>query len=125
MNQLTQVKASVPVSVGTAHLIRASGSDNTLKAYRHALKKLESCWLVENLTIDCWRNILRSCILLGDRRRLSLKRLPAVKWRGLEDAVGEITLRTLAGIRREGRERGRGQVDGANTGGHGAGVFVR
>ena len=45
MNQLTRVEAGLPVSVGTAKLIRASVSDNTLKAYRHALKKLES-WLV-------------------------------------------------------------------------------
>ncbi len=44
MNQLTRVEANMPVSVGTAHLIRASVSDNTLKAYRHALKKLEN-WL--------------------------------------------------------------------------------
>ena len=36
----------------------------------------------------------------------------AVKWRGLEEAVGVITTRIVAGIRREGRGRGRGQVDG-------------
>ena len=44
MNQLTRVEASVPDSVDTAKLIRASVSDNTLKAYRHALTKLEG-WL--------------------------------------------------------------------------------
>ena len=44
MNQLTRVEAGLPVSVDTAKLIRASVSDNTLKAYRHALKKLET-WL--------------------------------------------------------------------------------
>ena len=36
----------------------------------------------------------------------------AVKWRGLKYAVGEITDKTLAGIRRDGKARGRGQVDG-------------
>ena len=40
----------------------------------------------------------------------------AVKWQAKNidrpDVVGAITLRTLAGIRREGKERGRGQVDG-------------
>ena len=30
------------------------------------------------------------------------------------EIVGEVTTRTLAGIRREGKERGRGQVDGLN-----------
>ena len=67
---------AVVISLDTKELIKAGVSDNTLKAYRHALKKLESWLVVEVLTIDCWRNILRSCILLGDRRRLSLKRLP-------------------------------------------------
>ena len=41
--------------------------------------------------------------------------IAAVKWRSSKshgDVVGEITQRTLAGIRREGKERGRGQVDG-------------
>lgn len=40
----------------------------------------------------------------------------AVKWQaknlGLENVIGAITERTLAGIRRDGIERGRGQVDG-------------
>lgn len=40
----------------------------------------------------------------------------AVKWQAKnlrrENVVGAITERTLAGIRRDGKERGRGQVDG-------------
>ena len=39
----------------------------------------------------------------------------AVKWTASKshiDVVGEITQRTLAGIRREGKDRGRGQVEG-------------
>ena len=39
----------------------------------------------------------------------------AVKWTASKsriDVVGEITQRTLAGIRREGKARGRGQVEG-------------
>ena len=39
----------------------------------------------------------------------------AVKWMASKtriDVVGEITQRTLAGIRREGKNRGRGQVEG-------------
>ena len=49
MNQLTQMNTGLPIAAGTVHLIRASVSDNTLKAYRHALRKLESCWTVEIL----------------------------------------------------------------------------
>lgn len=36
----------------------------------------------------------------------------AIKWRFGEVAIGEITKKTLAGIRRAGKERGRGQVQG-------------
>ena len=43
--------------------------------------------------------------------------MAAVRWvarnNGVE-IVGEVTTRTLAGIRREGKDRGRGQVDGLN-----------
>ena len=44
----TEIRLEVPlhVSVETAGLIRAGVSKNTLKAYRHASKKLES-WLAE------------------------------------------------------------------------------
>ena len=41
----------------------------------------------------------------------------AVRWQARNEGieiVGEITTRTLAGIRREGKDRGRGQVDGLN-----------
>lgn len=44
MNQLIKERANVPTLVGTAHLIRASVSDKTLKSYQYALRKLET-WL--------------------------------------------------------------------------------
>ena len=112
MNQLTRVEAGVPVSVGTAELIRASVSDNTLKAYRHALKKLES-WLGGQALDDrLLAEYIAELHAAGRSPATIAQAVAAVKWRGLEDAVGEITLRSLAGIRREGKERGRGQVDG-------------
>ena len=112
MNQLTRVEANVPVSVGTAKLIRASVSDNTLKAYRHALKKLETWLGGRGLDDRVLAEYIAELHTAGRSPATIAQAVAAVKWRGLEDAVGEITLRSLAGIRREGRERGRGQVDG-------------
>ena len=112
MSQLTQVKANVPVSVGTVQLIRASVSDNTLKAYRHALKKLESWLGGRDLDDRVLAEYIAELHTAGNSPATIAQAVAAVKWRGLEDAVGEITLRSLAGIRRDGRDRGRGQVDG-------------
>ena len=104
MNQLTRVEANIPVSVGTAKLIRASVSDNTLKAYRHALKKLET-WLVgrglDDRLLAEYIAELHYCREIAGG--LSLKRFAAVKWRGLEDAVGgKSHCGPLAGIRPRG-----------------------
>ena len=44
MNQLSKMDSSLRIAGGTADLIRASVSDNTLKTYRHAPTKLEG-WL--------------------------------------------------------------------------------
>ena len=112
MNQLTRVETNLPVSVGTAKLIRASVSDNTLKAYRHALKKLESWLGGRDLDDQRLAEYIAELHAAGKSPATIAQAVAAVKWRGLEDAVGEITLRSMAGIRREGRERGRGQVDG-------------
>ena len=112
MNQLTRVEANMPVSVGTAQLIRASVSDNTLKAYRHALKKLERWLGGRELDDRVLAEYIAELHTAGRSPATIAQAVAAVKWRGLEDAVGEITLRSMAGIRREGRERGRGQVDG-------------
>ena len=119
------------VSERTADLIRESVSPNTLKAYRHALKKL-SAWLSEGgngFCIDSEDNgghelerlndsILATYITqlhdAGKSPATISQVVAAVKWRGLKYAVGEITARTLTGIRRDGKSRGRGQVSGLN-----------
>ena len=87
-------------------------SDNTLKAYRHALKKLESWLGGRGLDDRLLAEYIAELHTAGRSPATIAQAVAAVKWRGLEDAVGEITLRSLAGIRREGKERGRGQVDG-------------
>ena len=116
MSQLTRVEANVPVSVGTAKLIRASVSDNTLKAYRHALKKLEGWLGGRGLDDRLLAEYIAELHAAGRSPATIAQAVAAVKWQAKNlnrpDVVGAITLRSLAGIRREGRERGRGQVDG-------------
>ena len=102
----------IVISDSTKELIRAGVSHNTLKAYRHALKKLESWLGGRGLDDRMLAEYIAELHTAGRSPATIAQAVAAVKWRGLEDAVGEITLRSLAGIRREGRERGRGQVDG-------------
>ena len=113
MNELaTTICADIAISQRQAELIRAGVSGNTLKTYRHALKKLE-LWLggrgLDDAVLAEYLAVLHDS---GKSPATIAQAVAAVKWRGLEDVVGEITQRSLQGIRREGRERGRGQVDG-------------
>ena len=63
-----------------------------------------------------WPSTLRACTPSGFRRPSPQWRVAAVKFRcrlqGLASPVGPATDRVLAGLRREGKGRGRGQVDG-------------
>ncbi len=97
-------------------LIRASVSANTLKVYRHAIEKLEA-WRGERAMND---TVLAEYITYlhaeGKAPATISQVVAAVKWHakyhGDQIVAGVMTERTLAGIRREGRGRGRGQVDG-------------
>lgn len=132
-----QEKQGLAVSERTADLIKAGVSKNTLKAYRHALKQL-SAWLEEAVASGQWsvasekqeQNRIQATghwpLVTDSTLAAYLTHLhdtgkspatiaqvvAAVKWRGLKYAAGEITDKTLAGIRRDGKARGRGQVDG-------------
>ena len=100
----------------TVDLIRASVSANTLKVYRHAIEKLEA-WRAERALDDA---VLAEYITYlhaeGKAPATISQVVAAVKWRakhhGDQIVAGVMTERTLAGIRREGKGRGRGQVDG-------------
>lgn len=131
MNQLTTTgNAELAVNQRTKDLIVRGVSDNTLKAYRRALKDLEA-WMrdAENgFRIDADGNAvvsLNESVLVayltelhdsGKSPATISQGVAAVKWQaknlGRENIVGTFTERTLAGIRRAGKERGRGQVDG-------------
>ena len=100
----------------TVDLIRASVSANTLKVYRHAIEKLEA-WRGERVMDDA---VLAEYITYlhaeGKAPATISQVVAAVKWyakhHGDPTVAGVMTERTLAGVRREGRGRGRGQVDG-------------
>ena len=115
-------KNAVVISLDTEELIKAGVSDNTLKAYRRALVELDA-WLYAMKRADS--EPLKDAVLAeyitqlhqsGKAPSTIAQVVAAVKWQAKNidrpDVVGAITLRTLAGIRRDGKERGRGQVDG-------------
>lgn len=119
MNQLaTTESAELAVNQRNKDLIVRGVSDNTLKAYRWALKDLKA-WMR-----DAGNGLKDSALALYLTELHDSGKSPAtialavatVKWQaknlGRMNVVGAITERTLAGIRRDGKERGRGQVDG-------------
>ena len=141
MNELAvRQENSVVISDSTKKLIKRSVSKNTLAAYGRALTKLDT-WLStiwidprglngelakyiaqlhesgEPLELNDW--LLAEYIThlheSGKSPATIAQVVAAVKWRATnanQQVAGAITTRTLNGIRRDGRDRGRGQVDG-------------
>ena len=108
---------SLPIDEGTRELISASVSDNTLRAYHRCLDAL-SIWLGDRTLEDAsLADYLSSLFDAGKSPATCSQVVAAVRWRAKYSSAGSdlqltITNATLAGIRREGRGRGRGQVDG-------------
>ena len=104
-----------------ALLMQQSIAPNTVKAYQHALKKLHT-WLDANgfqpdhLTDEIVAKYITALYADGKAPATITIVVAAIKWQaanaGVNDVVGELTDKTLTGIRRAGGERGRGQVDG-------------
>ena len=100
----------------TESLIKASVAENTLKAYQRALQSL-TVWLSGRTLSDA---LLANYITVlhnnGKSPATIEQAVAAVKWQLKHQSQGTInfpiTQATLAGIRRAGRDRGRGQVDG-------------
>lgn len=105
-----------PVSIDVARLMQASISPNTAKAYGVALDKLAEYLNGQPLTDVELADYLAHLHARGLAPASSALVVQAVRfWEKLEgrpSSVGSLTIRTLAGIRREGRDRGRGQVTG-------------
>ena len=100
----------------TASLIKASIAENTLKAYQRALQKLTDWLSGQTLSDALLANYITSLHDNGKSPATIGQVVAAVKWQlkhqSQEPVNFPITQATLAGIRREGKDRGRGQVDG-------------
>ena len=99
----------------TKALIVAGVSPNTLRNYRHWSKRIE-VWLAGRSLDDALlAEYITGLYAEGKAPSTIAQAVASVRWQakntGIE-IVGEVTIRTLAGIRREGKDRGRGQTDG-------------
>ena len=120
MNALRRTQkqqVAIPISEGTQDLIASSVSDNTLRAYHRCLNALTG-WLGDRTLDDVTlADYLSHLYDLGKSPSTIAQVVAAVRWRAKYSPVGQdliLTLAesTLAGIRRQGRDRGRGQVSG-------------
>lgn len=112
----TQDKA-IAIRTETENLIRASIAPNTIKAYGRALEGLNT-FIADN-AIEMSDNTLAAYIthlhVDGKSPATISQVVAAIRWQlrnENKDYDLPVTTRTLAGIRREGKDRGRGQVKG-------------
>ena len=114
----TRTQVSERLESQIKHLIAASISENTKRAYQRALRGLEM-WLGERNTSLEDRTLaayLTELYEAGKSPSTLGQIVAAVKWQLKHQSQVPLnfpmTEAALAGIRREGKDRGRGQVDG-------------
>ena len=116
MKQAKELDTGLRIASGTGEMIWANVSDNTLKAYEHATRKLEAWLEGRTLTDAVLAEYIRFLHAEGKSPATINLVVSAVKWmaeyRGADTVVGDITARTMSEIRGEGKERARRQVDG-------------
>ena len=116
MKQGKESETGLRIDSGTGEVIRANVSDNTLKAYEHATRKLEAWLEGRALTDAVVAEYIRFLHAEGKSPATINLVVSAVKWmaeyRGADTVVGDITARSMSEIRGEGKERERRQVDG-------------
>ena len=100
----------------TTSLIKASIAENTQKAYQRALQGLETWLSGRTLSDALLANYITTLHEAGKSPATIGQAVAAVKWQlkhqSRETLNFPITQATLAGTRRGGKDRGRGQVDG-------------
>ena len=100
----------------TASLIKASIAENTQKAYQRALQSLTNWLSGRTLSDALLANYITGLHEAGKSPATIGQAVAAVKWQlkhqSQETLNFPVTQATLAGIRRAGKDRGRGQVDG-------------
>ena len=115
---LVQVAAAplAASSAAVAGLVAASIADNTKRTYAAALKRLDAALEGQDLTDASLSVYIASLHAAGLSPVVAAMAVASVKFRcrlqGLASPVGPATDRVLAGLRREGKGRGRGQVAG-------------
>ena len=110
------IAAPLQLPEETASLIKASIAENTLKAYQRALQSL-TLWLSGRTLSDALLANYITVLHEDGKSPATIGQLvAAVKWQlkhqSQETINFPVTQATLGGIRREGKDRGRGQVDG-------------
>ena len=110
-----QPSAITVVNDDTKALIASSVSENTLRNYRYWSKEIEAWLGGRSLDDGLLAEYITGLHAQGKSPATISQAVAAVRWQAKNQGikiVGEVTTRTLAGIRREGKDRGRGQVDG-------------
>ena len=101
----------------TAELIEKSFAQNTIRNRRHALQKFDEWLQGKHITDGLLAEYITHLFALGKAPGTISIAVSAVKWllkhrNGGTSVELPITTATLSGIRREGRDRGRGQRNG-------------
>ncbi len=116
MKQGKDSETGLRIASGTGKAIRVNVSDNTLKAYEHATRRLED-WL-DGRTLNDAVLAEYICFLhtTGKSPATINLLLSAVKWMaeyyGIEDVAGAITKRTWSDIRGADKPRRKRRTDG-------------
>ena len=101
-------------------LVSASVSANTRRAYTGALRRLDEAAAGHEISDDWVADYLSGEFAAGKAASTCSLTVAAIRFRaklcGIEPPIGPRTERVLAGIRRQGRDRGRGQVTGVSFG---------
>lgn len=108
-------KSELQITGEIRELIRASIAPNTLKTYNHALMGVQSYLDGRRLTDAVLAAYITELHAEKKSPATIAQGVAAVKWRVRYSDISmdfKLTDATLAGIRREGSDRGRGQVDG-------------
>ena len=110
---------TAPLATGPVRdLLEASLSENTKRAYETALKKFDEAVVGDSPTDTVVAAYLAALYERGKSPATCAQVVAALKFRaklqGAPPPVGPATSRVLAGIRRKGRDRGRGQVQGVD-----------
>ena len=111
----TETATAIPQP--TADLIQKSFAENTIRNRRHALQKFREWLQGRQITDGLLAEYITHLFDLGKAPGTISIAVSAVKWylkhrNGGTPAELPITTTTLSGIRREGRDRGRGQRNG-------------